>query len=410
MKLYDVIRREEHPEEKILEQVFIPTEHPHKKRRNFVFLITTLLFLLIVYVVGIYNVRAKIVLEERNIPFVLDKAIVELDHEAKVGGERLSFQTMTVSTEINREIIGSELKDVTGKSKGAVVFFNEYDKRPFTIKSGAKLISTSGKTYITQESVIVPGYTLENKKKNPGASISINVVAVETGPGSNSEGDSLSISSFSGLKRKQIYARSIGPFKGGESGMRHTVSASEKPQIIETLKIQLSERLRRETNAQIPEQFVTYPDLQFISIDIESLNLEGDGVKFAAKIKGTMVSYLIPRTAFETVIAKEVLSNNLYKKVSIPAIDGLIVVPEKGVPINSSVIPETISVLVTGQGSVITKINSELIKSSLVGTKRSTFDQSLSAIPEISSAKFRLIPFWAPFFPAKEKKIEVIIK
>jgi hypothetical protein len=264
MKLYDVIRREEHPEEKVLQETFVLTEPIHKKRRNIFFLIGVLIFFSAIYVIGIYNVRATVTLEERSIPFVLDKTTVDLDHETTSGGERLSFQTMTVSTEINRDMLGSELKDVTGKSKGSIVIFNEYDKKPFTIKSGAKVITTAGKSYLTQENILVPGYTLDGKKRKPGTSSAVNVVAVDTGPSSNSEGDSLIISNFTGLKRKQIYARSIGPFKGGESGMRHTVSEADRPQIVETLKTQLSERLRRETRAQIPGQLVTYPDLQFI--------------------------------------------------------------------------------------------------------------------------------------------------
>jgi hypothetical protein len=410
MKLYDVIRKEEHPEEKLTQENFVLTDPVHKKKRHLLFLVILSVILVVIYVVGVYNVRATITLEERSIPFVLDKSIVDLDHETTSSGERLSFQTMTVSSEINREIFGSQLKDVTGKSKGSIVIFNEYDKKPFTLKLGAKVVATSGKSYITQENITVPGYTLDGKKRKPGTSNAVNVIAVESGPDSNSEGDSLVISNFTGLKRKQIYARTIGAFKGGESGMRHTVSEGERPQIIETLKTQLSERLRRETRAQIPEQLVTYPDLQFIYIDTDSLKLEGDGVKFSAQIKGSMVSYLIPRNAFETSLAKEVLSNNLYKKVSIPVIDSLSVVPQKGIPADSSVVSESISVLVSGQGSVITKIDPELIKTSLVGTKRSTFNESLSSVPEISSAKFNLIPFWSPFFPAKEKNIEVIIR
>jgi hypothetical protein len=123
-----------------------------------------------------------------------------------------------------------------------------------------------------------------------------------------------------------------------------------------------------------------------------------------------MISYLIPRDAFEASLAKDVLSDNVYKKVSIPVIDSLSVVPQKGIPFDPKIVPESISVLVSGQGDVITKIDPELIKTSLVGTKRSLFNESLSYMPEISSASFRFIPFWAPFFPTKEKNIEVIIK
>lgn len=413
MKLYDVIRKEQIKEEDIGDtpvRSFVPTE-PHQKntrRRRLVFFGLLALCLTGIYITGIYVVRAKIFVTERRIPFTAPDMKLELPHESDTGPQRLSFQTMTVTSEINREIFGSELTQVTGKAKGSVVFLNEYTKSSVTLKSGTRLVGQNSKTYVTTQSVVIPGYTIDSKKKKiSGASPSIAVVAVEAGPSYNSAGLSLTISGYSGTKKKQIYARSVGEFTGGESGMRHTVSDAERPALLESLKTQLAERLRRETRAQIPSEFITYPDLQFISIDTDSLKLEGEGVKFTAKIKGSMLSYLIPRELFEIAIAKEVLSDSSYESVAIPSILSLSVIPESAIPTNSKTEPSTISIKVSGQGTIITKAPADKIKQALLGNGRDQFDALLSVFPEIESARFRLTPFWAPFFPKQEHAFTV---
>lgn len=412
MKLYDVIKKERTGEKDHIEtHAFIPTEPTHKKKKYILIISLTLVFLVILYILGMYISRAKINIYERSIPFSLENITMELPHETKTDKERLSFQTMTVTTEITREIFGSELKEVTGKAKGSVVFFNEYSKTSQTIKSGTRLIGSNGKTYQTQQTTTIPGYTLDSKKKKvAGTSSSVSIIATEVGASSNSEGLSFSISGYSGTRKSQIYARSAGALIGGETGMRHTVSEAEKPAVLESLKTQLTERLKRETRAQIPFELITYPDLQFVSIDTDSLKLEGEGVKFTAKIKGSMVSYLIPKSLFESAIAKEVLSDHSYTSVAIPAISSLSVNPKSAIPANIQTLPESIFIEISGSGYIITKAPVQRVKESLIGAKRGNFDEIIAIFPEINSASFRLTPFWSQFFPKKDDYIKVNIK
>jgi hypothetical protein len=251
---------------------------------------------------------------------------------------------------------------------------------------------------------------MDGKKKITGTSPSVPIIATETGSASNSDGTSLVISGYSGTKKTQLYARSVGAFKGGEAGMLHTISDSERPQILDTLKTQLAERLRRETRAQIPAQLITYPDLQFMSIDTDSLRLEGDGIKFPAYIKGTMVSYLIPRDLFELAIAKEALSDHSYSSVAIPNLSDLSVTAKSGIPVDPQIVPDNISIQISGQGSIITEVPEEKIKDMLLGIKRGLFTSTVSTVPEIASARYSLFPFWAPIFPKKESQIKVNFK
>ncbi len=416
MKLYDVIQKEYPKKEAPSIEDDSTVDHPlvhnrerKPKKKRIIFFSLLGIFLALLYIGGMQFTRAKVIVEERVIPFTLDNTIVEVTHETETDQTRLSFQTMKVDSEIHREIFGSELKQVTGKAKGAVVFFNEYSASPQTIKMSTRLTATNGKTYITQATAIVPGYTIDKKtkKKTPGTSASVSVIATDAGASYNSQGTSLTINGFSGAKKQQLYARSVGAFTGGESGMMHTVSDAERPQLIESLKTQLSERLRRETRAQIPNTLVTYPDLQFISINTDSLGLTGEGVRFSAKISGSMTSYLISRKLLEQSIAKEVLKDNPYTSVVIPDIETLSVVPESAIPTAPDKIPETISIKITGEGKMIAQIAPETVRTALIGARRRDFAARMASFAEIQNARFSLYPFWSPFFPKVEKRIFV---
>lgn len=419
MKLYDVIQKEyPHHKEDVLVQDESSQQHHVKKpsprdtRKRIIFFGSLLLILAVIYSLGVRFVRARIVVEERVIPFTLTNTTLTLPHETETDPERLSFQTMKVSTEITREIFGSEFKEVTGKATGSVIFFNEFSTSSQTIKTGTRLVSDAGKTYITQATISIPGYKIDSKtkKKTPGTSNPVPVVAVDVGASYNTQGTALSVSSFSGTKRKQLYARSAGAFTGGEAGTMHTVSAQEREKVIETLKTQLAERLRRETRAQIPEHLVTYPELQFITIDTDSLRLVGEGVKFPARLSGSMVSYLIPRDLLQQAIATDVLRDTQYPSVIIPELQTLEVLPVSPIPTNSDTPPQSIEIEISGEGTIIAQVTPERIRSLLVGARKGSFMQAIATIPEIQSAQSSLYPFWAPYFPKEEKYIYIDFK
>jgi hypothetical protein len=416
MKLYDVIKKEQVQTEELPDttviHAFVPTElHRRKRKKHIVFFSILLAALVALYSVGMQITRTKVIVTERTIPFTLEKNILEIPHETVGDPKRLSFQTMTVSSQIQRAIFASELTQVTGKAKGNIIFFNEYSKTPVSMKSGTRLVGSNGKTYQTQQSTTIAGYTVDStKKKLAGTSSSIPVIALDTGSAANSTGLSFTISGYTGSKKSQVYARSVGGLLGGESGMMHTVSEAERPGILESLKTQLTERLRRETRAQIPPGFITYPDLQFVSIDTDSLDLEGEGIQFTTTIKGSMVSYLIPQSLFESAIAKETLSDHSYTTVSIPSVATLLVSPKSAIPANSTTPPNSISIEVSGQGTIITKAPLSKIQEALIGQKRGMFDSIITSFPEVASAQFRMTPFWAPFFPKQEQHITVTTK
>lgn len=416
MKLYDVIRKENMkegtdfapiPEVEESERYVPPRRAHHGVRwRKLLVVGGGLLFLVILYVIGMQIARAKVAVTERRIPFVLENAEFELMHEGDASTGRLSFQTMLVSTEAARQVYGSSVAQSTSLARGKVVFFNEYSTKPQTIKTKTTITAANGKKYQTTQAVTVPGYTMKGKVKTAGTSAATPVVASAVGPTYNTTGTTFSVAGWG----KTLYAQSAGAVTGGEDGVSHSVSDGDRADVIATLQAQLAERLKRETRTQIPDSLITYPDLQVTSIDANSVVLRGDSVKFPATMKGTMTTYLISRDLLETAIANHVLNDHTYPHVSIPSIADLVVTPVTALPADPKNTPDSIKVRISGEGVIITKAPLDSIKADLVGTRKTAFGSVVNSVPEVDSAEYHFYPFWAPFFPSKESRISIEAK
>lgn len=421
MKLYDVIRKEALQKKgTAVEEINTPeytsdlntgytSRIPPRKFswRTLIVIAGAIIFIATLYVVGMKLVYATVTVTQRHIPFSFDRMQLDMEEEKSADTGRLSFQAMVVSTDVTRQIYASGLQQSNTKAAGKVVLFNEYSTKARTVKAGTTLTAANGKKYVTQSAVSVPGYTMVNKVKKAGTSAQIAVSAAGVGESFNTDGTSFTISGFTS---KQIYARSAGPITGGEAGMAHTLSESDREDAILTLQADLAEKLKRETRAAIPAEYITFPNLQFISIDRDSLTIKGDAIKFPASIKGTMVSYLIRRDFLESAIASKVVSDHIYPEVSIPALGDIVVEPVSAIPTDPTKVPDTLTISLSGTGTLITTMPTDKVAQSVLGIPRRSFTTALSSVAEIDEARYTLYPFWAPFFPNIRERITVEVK
>jgi hypothetical protein len=417
MKLYDVIRKE-HKDKGIPDPEPMPVyvaprvrtydDHPRSSWRKVAVIAGALLFIVLLYIGGTYFVHAKITITERHIPFSLQNTQLEVMNEKNADAGRLSFQTMIVTDKVTRQIFGSSLTTSTTKATGKIVIFNQYSAKAQTVKSGTTVTGANGQKYITQNTVVVPGYTGAGTAKAAG-SASVGVVAAGIGPAYNSTGTTFTIAGWSGATAKTFFASS-GPITGGNNGAMHTLTDADKKQAIQTLQAALQEKLARQTRSQIPDDLVTFPDLQFTSIDTSSLVLEGDAIQFPATLEGTMVSYLIPRDLLERAIASKAISDHAYPHVTIPDLGSVKIASVSALPTNPANVPESITIAVSGQGTIITKVPVSTVQQAVLSIKRKAFTSALSGIPEIDTAEYSLYPFWAPYFPYKSDRITIKVQ
>jgi len=422
MKLYDVIRKDykdkgiADPEPLPVYKKPIPPRRanngnstgPRSSWKKIMVIAGALIFIALLYLVGVLFVHADVVITQRQIPFSLQNTQIDLANQTTAVPGTLSFQTMVVTDSVSREVFGSAMTTSTTKAAGKAVIFNQYSKSSETVRSGTTLTGANGESYITQSTVSVPGYTGSGSAKTAG-SASVSIVAAAAGPAYNSDGTTFTISGWSGSNAKVFFASSAGSITGGQNGAMNTLSAGDQQQTLATLQADLTEKLSRETSGQIPDNLITFPSLQFLTINSSDTVLSGSNIQFPATLEGTMVSYLLPRDLFEQAIASKAITDQIYPNVSIPDFGGLQIEPVSDIPTDPSDTPASITISVSGQGTIITQVSADAIQRALIGISAGSFNSALSGIPEIDTAQFTLYPFWAPYFPYKASRINVQI-
>ncbi len=426
LKLYDVIRKDhqdkgEHDLDKeatlpaqpprrprIIEKTYIE-ESPRSRWKKIFIVGGALAFIVLLYLGGMIFVHAKVIVTQRQIPFSLLDTEVDVQNQNIADPGRLSFQTMVVTDSVTRQVFGSAMTTSTTKATGQAVIFNQYSTKSQTVRSGTTLTGANGEKYVTTATVSVPGYTGTGNKKTAG-SATVAITAAGVGPAYNSDGTTFTISGWTGANSKTFYASSAGAITGGQNGAMHTLSDADKQQALATLQAALEEKLSRETSSQIPSNLITFPSLQFTAIDNNATVLQGNTIQFSATLKGTMVSYLVPRDGFEQAIAAKAISDHVYPDVSIPDLGGIHVTPMTALPTDPNGIPSSISLDVSGTGTIITNVPLDAVKQDVLGISRGSFMGALSGIQEIDTAQYSLFPFWAPYFPYKSDRITVEVK
>lgn len=77
---------------------------------------------------------------------------------------------------------------------------------------------------------------------------------------------------------------------------------------------------------------------------------------------------------------------------------------------NIEKIPDTITIAISGEGTIVTKVSPEKVRQAVLGIPRKAFELAMQSIAEIEEARYVFYPFWAPFFPSIQDRITVIIQ
>jgi hypothetical protein len=241
-------------------------------------------------------------------------------------------------------------------------------------------------------------------------SATVAITAAGTGSAFNTPGTTFTIAGWSGANAKLFYATSAGAVSGGQNSAMETLTTADQQQTIAMLSSALNEKLARETRSQIPATLITFPSLQFTTVNTNATVLQGTTAQFTATMQGTMVSYLLPRVQLQQMIASKAISDHLYPNVTIPELSSLQVMPVSPLGADPTALPNDIIVSLSGQGTVITTIPLSAVTQAVIGTARGSFNTALSKISEIDTASYSLRPFWAPYFPYKADRITVQVK
>lgn len=191
-----------------------------------------------------------------------------------------------------RRVVATGKKDVGGKAKGAVTFYNAWDGNPIKFTSGTVLTAGDGKTFTLDEDVTVPGGTAALVQgqlvTNPGKANG-NVTAAESGEASNAKAGRFTISTVASERQAKIYAESSKDFTGGFTKQVNVMTQQDidtaKDELVKDLSKSAIDTLKKEAKTDKVLEEAIVSEIDKITTNPEKADTETDyfDIKVEAK-------------------------------------------------------------------------------------------------------------------------------
>lgn len=426
MELYDALMKEKRKGGKRLaaspsEAPPLHTPGPLRPRRHlarwklYVWIFMAVVVGAGIFALGLAYTKTTVTIEPRRLPFSLSGALITVAHTRTPSKDELHFQKMVLDGSLTREVLGDVLRESFIKATGTVVIHNEYSSKPIALKKGTVLTSEKGgKRYALDTAVTVPGFTTEGGVRRGGVSAPVRITASAVGPEYNLLPGDFSIAGYTTAdKKKKVFARSGEGVSGGESGLVHGLSSQEEEKIKTTMKSLLEEKLKRQARTQIPEGFITFPELTSFSARIEG-RLQNQQVKFPVTMEGVLALYLFPEEALRVAVADRAIETNGRREVGVryvvENIQALSIESASLLPLESAAIPESLTLKISGEGMLVAEVETDQIAGALLGRRVNQFETILEQYRSVAGAEVTRVPFWAPYFPSNVDRITLKVK
>mgnify|MGYP001571696970 FL=1 len=319
-----------------------------------------------------------------------------LQKTAKEG--ELAFSLIKLAGEKSADVKATGEETVSTKATGQVVIYNEQSSAQQLVKS-TRLETPEKKIYRITENVTIPAK----------GSVEVTAVADEPGVAYN-----IGLTDFTlpglkgGPKFETVFGRSKTPMEGGFVGVRKKVSKEDLAKARETLEGSLKGELLTQASAQVPSDFVLFPDLVQISYELQPIE---NGSESSAKvtIKADLNAVIIKRVDMALYLSNQKLkSKEMGNQFDFPDLSNLkAVFAEAGG--NLVGIP-TIKISLSGSAKLLAVTNELALSADLAGTKKSEVDNLLKQYPSIKEASAVVRPFWKSSFPNDASKIKIEVR
>lgn len=324
--------------------------------------------------------------------------------------KNIPFEIIMYEDKEYKDVLLTSTSEVSKNAKGEIILFNEYSTTPQKIVAGTFLSDENGKAYKLDTSITIPGYKIEKSKIIKGE-VSVKITSFLAGEAYNGSPELFHINSFKGTtKYNKIYGKIKTPMSGGIAGLVYTLDDKEKDNIL-SKTTSFKEKLLRKLSAQIPEDYILYPDAVKYSFSLDQELMSKD-----SNLK-VVLNGFISAVIFKKDILDGILINKILPKIS-----------QKE---RAELLPVDLSVLIfnfKNQDQIIDKdmvgFNFELtgnlpikwqpdkeeIKTLLLGVKKDDTSAVFKLDPGISTASIKIIPFWSKKLPENPKNIDIIVK
>lgn len=364
------------------------------KKKLFISLIAGVVVLF--FIIANLFTSASVTINPRTETINVESVLIIKNSESESGD--LMYTNKEVSQESTKELKATGEKEVSIKSSGRIIVYNNFSDKDQPLVKQTRFESPDGKIYRIQDSITVPGQKTEDGKIVPG-SIEVEVFADKAGEEYNIEPTDFTIPGFKNLPQFDgFYARSKTAMTGGFEGVRKVVNESDRQSAESSMSQELKEALVEmiKTDESTAGKVVVYDDSNFL---FESSEEPDSGDNVVLRTKGTLTAKIInPEIIAHKLAERHIPTFNISNDVTLHDSESL----------QYSLTDNNLSIF----GNVVIEwvINQNTLKEQLSGKSKSEVSEIFKEFDGIDKAAVDLKPFWKRSFPDSVQDIDVVIE
>lgn len=376
------------------------------KRSWYYFFVFSVVIVFIIYFTFNFFETTKILIDNREDIFTLNSKKFILSKNSSTG---IPFEIMIVEGEDYKNINLTETSEISIKSKGEVIFYNQYSQKQEKIIKGTRISDEKGILYILDEDIIIPGYTVDfNGEIIPGSFLTT-ATSFIAGDSYNGEPKNFKINSFKDtVKYDKIYAQAKTDFTGGISGNVYVLN-SENLGILNSYKEStFKNSLIRKMKAQVPDGYIFYGTAVSFYPD-ENKNIYFKDSNAKVPVSGKLASILIKKEHLEDSIIKNTIPNISDGEMSEIDILGLEDLSFKFSNENELIGKDidNIDFILNGDLQFIWNPQINILAKSLLGVNKKEVVSILKNDPGIRNATAKIFPPWSKDLPYNISRIKI---
>ncbi len=318
--------------------------------------------------------------------------------------DQIPLQVITAEDSATQKVPATGEETVQDHASGTIVIYNAYSTKPQRLIKNTRFQTSAGLIFRIQNSVTVPGTTVQAGKTIPG-SIEATVYADEAGDKYN-----VGLSDFTlpGLKGSAqfdtVYARSKTPMQGGFIGTRKVVDPAARDAAVTALKQSLTISAYQKLAANVPEGFILFDDARSVTFDL--IPDQTDGSNAVIGVHAAAHGIVLPILKLAESLAAQGIAGYAGEDVTISnptALTGTIATNTDPQPWTAS----QVSFSISGTPHIVWILNETQLKTALAGKPEKDLQTTLASYPAIDRAETTMYPVWSSSFPTNTSRITI---
>lgn len=321
------------------------------------------------------------------------------------------FEIMIIRDEKSENIKFSKVSEISTKAKGEITLYNEYSQTAENLQSGTYLSDETGKVYLTEKAVLIPGYKIvEGGKKNPGE-VRVFVSSFLPGESYNGSPSDFYINAFKGTpKYEKIYGKAESEMTGGAQGVYYSFREEDREGLDKIANSSLKNDLLKKVDSLIPSDYIFYKEASNFSYEIDE-NFLSKTPNGEIKIYGNLEVVLFKEKELNDVILKKILPDTKKEEIETISIYGVRDLSFRFGDKNQIISKDLVNFdfMLTGDIKLVWNPNISALKNNLLGVSKINLSHVFAKDIGISDASVKIFPPWKSTLPIKESNIKIEI-